>query len=162
MKSDIVRRLADLNRAFYQTFAGPFAATRLRIQPGAQRLLRRIPPGSSVADLGCGNGNAAAWLAAHAPPRRYLGLDSSECLVEIARARGYAFPAEFRTADVLDARLPSSPSEEPFEYALVAGSPFAARAGGCSPGTQPCSYPTGGSCAARNGADGSSPGRPSG
>jgi SAM-dependent methyltransferase len=119
VKSDIAGRLAGLNRAFYQTFAGPFAATRARVQPGARRLLERIPPGSAVVDLGCGNGNAAGWLAAHSPPRRYLGLDDSERLLEIARAGEYPFPAEFRPADFLDDRWPSSLAEESFNCALA-------------------------------------------
>jgi tRNA (uracil-5-)-methyltransferase TRM9 len=101
--SDIVRRLVDCNRAFYQTFAAPFAATRARIQPGARRLLARIPPPSSVADLGCGDSNAARWLGSHSHSGRYLGLDFSPALLEIARAGEYPFSAEFHNADFLSA-----------------------------------------------------------
>jgi len=119
MESDIARRLADLNRAFYQTFAGPFAATRARVQPGAEKLLQRIPPGSSVIDLGCGNGNAAVWLAAHNPPRRYLGLDGSDRLLELAGSRSYPFPAEFRAADVIDEHWASPLTESSFDFALA-------------------------------------------
>jgi tRNA (uracil-5-)-methyltransferase TRM9 len=101
VNSDIVRRLVDLNRAFYQTFAAPFSATRVRVQPGARRLLARVPPQSAVADLGCGDGNAARWLGAHGHCGRYLGLDLSPALLEIARAAEYRFPAEFLAIDFL-------------------------------------------------------------
>jgi tRNA (uracil-5-)-methyltransferase TRM9 len=119
VKSDIVRRLVDLNRAFYQTFAGPFSATRGRVQPGARRLLERIPPGANIADLGCGNGNAAGWLAAHNPPRRYLGLDNSSKLLEIARAGEYPFPAEFREDNFLDEGWDRSLAGVTFDFALA-------------------------------------------
>jgi tRNA (uracil-5-)-methyltransferase TRM9 len=119
VKSDIAGRLAGLNRAFYQTFAAPFAATRARVQPGARRLLERIPPGAAVVDLGCGNGNAAAWLAGHKPLLRYLGLDSSEQLLEIARAGAYPFPAEFRTTDFSDPGWGSTIEAAGFDFALA-------------------------------------------
>jgi tRNA (uracil-5-)-methyltransferase TRM9 len=99
--SDIARRLTDLNRAFYQTFAASFAATRGRVQPGARRLLARAAPDSAVLDLGCGNGNAARWLESHGHRGSYLGLDFSPELLAIARAGKYSFPAVFRTADFL-------------------------------------------------------------
>lgn len=119
MKSDIVRRLVDLNRAFYQTFADSFAATRGRIQPGAKELLRRIPPESSVIDLGCGNGNAAAWLAAHGFRGRYLGLDLSPGLLGIARAARHPFPAEFHPADFLEEGWDRSLAERSFDFILA-------------------------------------------
>jgi SAM-dependent methyltransferase len=119
VKSDIACRLTKLNRAFYQTFAAAFASTRARVQPGARRLLDRIPPRSAVVDLGCGNGNAARRLAERNPPRRYLGLDGSDSLLDLARTGAYPFPAEFRQADFLDERWSSSPRGEPFEYALA-------------------------------------------
>ncbi|MBN1437802.1 MAG: class I SAM-dependent methyltransferase [Anaerolineales bacterium] len=119
MKSDIACRLADLNRAFYQTFAAPFSATRGRIQPGARRLLARIPPLSAVADLGCGNANAARWLAAHNPPCRYLGLDLSDPLLEIARSADFPFPAEFRQADFFESGWDRMPAAEPFGFVLA-------------------------------------------
>jgi tRNA (uracil-5-)-methyltransferase TRM9 len=101
VKSDIVRRLAALNREFYQTLAIPFAATRGRIQPGAKQLLERVPFGAAVADLGCGNGNAAEFLGARGFSGRYAGYDLSPGLLDIAHSKEYPFPAEFRAADFL-------------------------------------------------------------
>jgi SAM-dependent methyltransferase len=123
MHPDTVRRLVNLNRAFYQSFAAPFAETRARVQPGAQTLLGRIPSDCCVADLGCGNGNAARWLADHGHRGRYLGLDLSGPLLAIARDHQYPFPAEFSSADFLaagwEAALPADPSPFVLSFALL-------------------------------------------
>lgn len=119
MDSDIARRLADLNRAFYQTFAAPFAETRLRVQPGARRLLERIPPDATVVDLGCGNGNAAGLLAGRGHRGCYLGLDLSDSLLEIARAQHLLFPAEFRAVDLLKEDLASGLTPGSFDIVLA-------------------------------------------
>jgi SAM-dependent methyltransferase len=101
VESTIARRLVDLNRAFYQSFADSFAETRARVQSGARRLLARIGSEASVADFGCGNGNAAGFLAERGFRGAYLGLDLSDALLDIARARALPFPARFQTADLL-------------------------------------------------------------
>jgi SAM-dependent methyltransferase len=119
VNSDIVRRLVDLNRAFYQTFAAPFAATRVRVQPGARRLLGRVGPQSAVADLGCGDGNAARWLGSHGHRGRYLGLDLSPALLSIALATEYPFPAEFHSVDFLAEGWNRAMPEESFDFALA-------------------------------------------
>jgi SAM-dependent methyltransferase len=99
--SATARRLVDLNRTFYQSFAASFAETRARVQSGARRLLARIGTQTAVADFGCGNGNAAGFLAEHGFRGSYLGLDLSDALLEIARRRALPFPARFQTADFL-------------------------------------------------------------
>lgn len=72
-----------------------------------------------MTDLGCGNGNAAGWLAAHNPPHRYLGLDNSSPLLEIARAVEYPFPAEFRLVNFLDGGWDRSLPKASFDIALA-------------------------------------------
>jgi tRNA (uracil-5-)-methyltransferase TRM9 len=119
VKSDIARRLVTLNREFYQTLAAPFSSTRAQVQPGAKRLLERIPPSAAVADLGCGNGNAAGFLAARGHRGRYLGFDLSPELLEIARAGKYPFPAEFRQADFLQEGWDCLPPDESFDIVLA-------------------------------------------
>jgi tRNA (uracil-5-)-methyltransferase TRM9 len=97
--SDIARRLVAVNREFYQTLAAPFDSTRGRVQPGVQRLLERVSPDGAVADLGCGNGNAARFLAGRGFHGRYAGFDLSPALLEIARAGPYPFSVSFQRAD---------------------------------------------------------------
>jgi tRNA (uracil-5-)-methyltransferase TRM9 len=119
VKSDIARRLVALNREFYQTLAGPFAATRGKVQPGVKRLLDRIPPDAAVADLGCGNGNAAKFLAAGGFRGRYIGLDLSSGLLDIARAEAYPFQTAFHQVDFLEPGWESLVSGSLFDFILA-------------------------------------------
>jgi len=119
VESTIARRLIDLNRAFYQSFAASFAETRARVQPGARRLLARIGSQTSVADFGCGNGNAAGFLAEHSFRGVYLGLDLSDALLDFARARRLPFPARFLAADLLAPGWDQSLADHSFDVILL-------------------------------------------
>jgi SAM-dependent methyltransferase len=119
VKSDIARRLVELNREFYQTLAAPFSSTRGRVQPGVKRLLERIPPGGNVADLGCGNGNAARFLGDRGFHGRYAGFDLSPELLAIARAGAYPFPAQFHPADFLEEGWDHFLEAASFDYVLA-------------------------------------------
>jgi SAM-dependent methyltransferase len=107
MDSATVSFLLDLNRQFYQSFGGAFAATRRRIQPGVRRVLDELPAGGNWLDLGCGSGavalewaRKAAAAGAAGGAGSYLGLDFSAALLEEARrtldeaAAAGEFPAE--------------------------------------------------------------------
>ncbi len=85
MQPEIAAQLLKLNHQFYQTFADQFSETRQRLQPGVVRAVAEIPPGDSVLDLGCGNGRLAAYLAENGHTGRYVGIDTSANLIEIAR-----------------------------------------------------------------------------
>lgn len=84
MDESVIQKLLNLNEQFYQTFAASFSETRERVQPGVLKVIENIPREVSVLDLGCGNGNLAKLLAqgGHAGP--YLGLDSSQALLDEA------------------------------------------------------------------------------
>ncbi|MCU0488882.1 MAG: methyltransferase domain-containing protein [Anaerolineales bacterium] len=85
MEPQIAKRLLELNHQFYQTFAGEFSKTRQRIQPGVRRILQDIPPLASILDLGCGNGETLREFRRQGYRGRYIGLDASPRLLEIAR-----------------------------------------------------------------------------
>jgi SAM-dependent methyltransferase len=105
-------QLVDLNKQFYQTFAGEFAATRRRLQPGVRRILDGLPLDAPPAahlqrllDLGCGSGELAGELARRGFCGFYTGLDFSPRL--LAEARQNLDPANpasgriaFLTADL--------------------------------------------------------------
>lgn len=75
MKPDIVARLINLNRQFYQTFGVHFSRTRQRLQPGVLQILKQLDPSANILDLGCGNGELARTLAKRDHRGTYVGLD---------------------------------------------------------------------------------------
>lgn len=93
MKSATRRAINTINRRFYSSqTAVEFSATREYPWPGWGRILQVLPPSeeeSTVLDVGCGNGRFAVYLAQQWPrPFRYLGIDSSQPLIQVARTRG--------------------------------------------------------------------------
>src|SRR3989304_5519817 len=85
MELTTARKLADLNRRFYEDHAIAFAHPRAAPQPGVRRILAMIPGGATVLELGCGDGKAAQALAAGSQIAAYLGPDLSPALLERAR-----------------------------------------------------------------------------
>lgn len=83
MKEAVAQQLRELNRRFYDEFAGSFADSRAATEPGVERILSHVEPGNSFLDLGCGNGRVALQL-----PRgcRYVGVDFSAEILALAKA----------------------------------------------------------------------------
>jgi SAM-dependent methyltransferase len=100
MRQDVIARLQRINLEFYQTFAEAFASTRRRLQPGALRAIRAVPPSSSVLDLACGTGELARGLARRGYHGEYLGIDASPAMLDIARERAPHVWAKFQMADL--------------------------------------------------------------
>ncbi|HEX9674902.1 MAG TPA: class I SAM-dependent methyltransferase [Anaerolineales bacterium] len=103
MRQSALERLLALNREFYQSFAEPFSETRSRLQSGVLRALEGLPPQASVLDLGCGNGELAAELQRRGHSGAYVGLDSSEPLLELARRQAIPPIWRFVQADLTEA-----------------------------------------------------------
>lgn len=70
-----------------------------------QMMLEAVPGDLPVADLGCGPGHVAGWLAEQGA--RAVGIDLSAGMVDVATARYQR--AEFRRGDLLD--LPAADGE---------------------------------------------------
>jgi SAM-dependent methyltransferase len=68
-----------------------------------EEILRLIPPGANVLEIGCGPGTDAPRLA---DGLRYIGIDRSR--VQLAHARRAVPEGTFLHADVLDVELPTS------------------------------------------------------
>ncbi|MBS1248490.1 MAG: 2-methyl-6-phytyl-1,4-hydroquinone methyltransferase [Chloroflexi bacterium] len=85
MKPKIAKLLITLNHQFYQKFSQEFSDTRLRLQPGVQKILKTLPSNTRLLDLGCGNGELARVLARDVYRGSYVGTDFSPNLLETAR-----------------------------------------------------------------------------
>ncbi|MCP4425896.1 MAG: class I SAM-dependent methyltransferase [Chloroflexi bacterium] len=105
MEQKVVQQLLDLNRAFYDSLAEPFAATRETPQPGFERLLAALPRvPASVLDVGCGNGRFGHFLAQHNALDHYAGVDfSGELLTKAAlRVTGDYFQRDLSRSNCLN------------------------------------------------------------
>ncbi len=85
MQEEIAQKLLAVNRQFYTDFAASFSATRQRLQPGVIRILNSLPLEGDILDLGCGNGELWRQIARRGYLGKYIGLDFSPGLLEIAR-----------------------------------------------------------------------------
>jgi SAM-dependent methyltransferase len=97
-----VQRLLEFNRKFYAERGPDFSETRHRVQPGVRRIAESLQGHETILDLGCGNGTFARLLSRQGHRGRYVGVDSSGPLLQIARRGKYAFPVEFAQVDLLN------------------------------------------------------------
>ena len=87
MEGEIQEKLLAVNREFYARFGASFSATRFGPQPGWDRIIPYFPKRCAVLDLGCGNGRLALFLDARLEQVRYVGLEGSGELLDIARQK---------------------------------------------------------------------------
>jgi SAM-dependent methyltransferase len=94
MRAPLRADAADLSRvsAYYDAFAD-VAEERytsnlilVRVREAFRRAVERYAP-SSMLDLGCGPGTDLVYFAERYPDRRYVGVDVSERMVEVARTK---------------------------------------------------------------------------
>ena len=101
LKPDIIARLINLNRQFYQTFGVNFSRTRQRLQPGVMQILEELEPSANILDLGCGNGELARALVERGHRGTYTGLDFSLPLLdEAVQSISEGLEATFLQADL--------------------------------------------------------------
>lgn len=87
MKPAVKEKLLNLNRQFYQGFAGSFSQSRHQAQPGVRQIARQVGMHDAVLDLGCGNGTFASALVSEGFRGSYHGGDSSPALLADAESR---------------------------------------------------------------------------
>lgn len=120
MNSETLYRLIELNRQFYQTFAGQFSATRQRLQLGVLKAVQQIPAEAAVLDIGCGNGELWRYLQARGHSGPYMGLDfSAELLAEAQEGLSPRTTALFFRADLSTPHWHSQFIPHSFDFALA-------------------------------------------
>jgi SAM-dependent methyltransferase len=109
--ANTIKQLVVLNILFYQSFAQQFSDTRQRLQPGVMRILEGLAQELNLLDLGCGNGELACRLLRAGFEGRYVGIDSSKELLDIAAqtiegcgSSGSSLYVEFIHSDLTTAR----------------------------------------------------------
>jgi SAM-dependent methyltransferase len=122
MDPETATRLLALNRAFYASFARPFADSRPVRDPALLDILPYIPERARVLDVGCGNGRLAALLDEERPGVIYAGIDAVPELIELAGERAdqlVHISAEFHVVDVTEAgwaEVLGAVIEEPLKF----------------------------------------------
>ena len=125
MRPEIAQKLLNVNQQFYQTFAHPFSVTRRRLQPGVHKILERLPEEASILELGCGNGELPLQLSRKKQHGRYLGLDFSSPLLELAQeinqkiAQTSSLQVQFRSADLASLDWDAALTKNKFEFILA-------------------------------------------
>ncbi len=122
MQPEIAQKLIQLNEQFYQKFSQDFSDTRQRLQPGVVQVVDALPRTNRVLDLGCGNGNLAAYLAEKGHQGGYVGMDISANLVEIAANQQLPqtqFVAGSLTDPDWEQALPPGPYDDVFCFAVM-------------------------------------------
>jgi len=97
MRKDVIEQLSQLNQVFYDTFAHAFSDSRSRTEPGLERILGQVSPGSRVLDLGCGQGRIALLLPEGCV---YVGADFSAEMLALAQESAAAAPVDARFVQV--------------------------------------------------------------
>jgi len=112
MQADIIRRLNDINRAFYATIGADFDATRQAPWAGWSPLLPYLTGAKRVLDVGCGNGRFGLFLRGRVGESvEYHGVDNSAGLLEYAESalshQPSAITHQLFCHDIIDSALPA-------------------------------------------------------
>lgn len=97
--------LNRLNQRFYAQIAEQWPHKRKHPWSGFQRVHEHLAAHSgenSVLDLGCGDGRFAQFLADRRADCRYLGLDNSPALLDVAARRTLPESFSFKPADFVE------------------------------------------------------------
>ena len=122
MNPQLVKQLVALNQAFYSRFANEFSETRSSAQTRLNRIVKYVPDGATVLEIGCGNGRLAERLDREARPLTYVGVDAAREMIEISNARraGLSFVrAEFRVADITEPGWNRELPHAPFDIVVA-------------------------------------------
>ncbi len=83
MKKEAAKEILKKTKKNYELIAESFSKSRKKLWPELFRFKRYVEPGDKILDLGCGNGRLRAFFSDIKV--RYVGLDSSEKLIELAQ-----------------------------------------------------------------------------
>jgi len=112
MDKKYAKYLLEKTRDDYNAIADDFSSTRRFVWRGLESLYYYALPGDKILDLGCGNGRLLQVLK----DTDYVGVDSSEKLIEAARKQ---YPDnKFLVADALHLPLPDNQFDKIYSIAV--------------------------------------------
>jgi len=101
----------------YNQIAKEFSSSRAFLWEELNPLARYVQDGDKVLDLGCGNGRL--FSALKDKNVEYLGVDSSDRLIEIARKRYKENNAKFLVVEALELPFPENHFNNVFSIAVL-------------------------------------------
>ncbi len=122
MNPQLVKQLVALNASFYSRFANEFSETRSSAQMRLNRIVKYVPDGATVLEVGCGNGRLAERLDRDARPLEYVGVDAAREMIDIANARRASLRfvrALFQVADLAEPGWSRGLPPAPYDIAVA-------------------------------------------
>ena len=115
MEDNFAQYLFKKNKENYDLIAEDFSATRQALWPELEKFSQWVEDGDKILDLGCGNGRLLDLLKNK--DIRYVGLDSSPRLVQIAQDEHPG--QEFIVGDIMEVTFPSDTFDKAFAIAFL-------------------------------------------
>ena len=117
MEKNYAEYLLVKTRSDYNQIAREFSNSRAFIWEELIPLAKHVQAGDKILDLGCGNGRLFSMLKEKKV--EYLGVDSSERIIEIARGKYGTEGAKFLVVEALDLPFPENSFQEIFSIAVL-------------------------------------------
>jgi len=114
MKKETVRKILSELETGYDLIADKFSSTRAFWWRDLKFMKDMVRPGDKILDFGCGNGRLAGFLNeiwsepafAKASAGKFVGVDVSQKLIDIAKQKYSSEKTKFIKIDSLSAKLP--------------------------------------------------------
>lgn len=118
MKKEIVDKILQQNREIYNTIAPIFFNTRKKPWPVLDTFKKYSAEANAILDLGCGSGRLADLFINS--EKKYLGIDSSEKLIQIAKNNYHKHQnIKFQFGDILELNLSKQKNDLVFLVAVL-------------------------------------------
>ncbi len=114
MEPEIAKKILEKNKEDYEELAKEFSRTRAYPWPEIKPLIKYVKENNRILDLGCGNGRLFSLFKDKKV--EYIGLDSCQELIEIARKK---LQVKFIVGDALNLPFQNNEFDVVFGVALL-------------------------------------------
>ncbi len=122
MDNKTAQKILEQNARNFNIIAEEFSASRSYLWPGLKEFKKFVKKGDKILDVGCGNGRLYTLFQGSFV--KYVGIDSSQKLIEIARKKFQTknstnFGPKFIVGNILDLPFPNSSFDVLFSIAVL-------------------------------------------